>query len=196
MRFVHVKRKFWRNSGQNPGLSPQRLMPLCVCVGCGAENRKEVRHARPRWMSGRRGGVPTRHAMRRIAAAQMHTKAGKAARHRSAGRSQVLSVCFGRCEAIAVPTAEIITPAGGGGPAGVTKDDWQLGGGVLPIASEGRWEEECVAPNSCSISASGGSGLAASCRAFDRSASRSSVALHYAAPRFAGWINSDPMPEP
>ncbi len=27
--------------------------------------------------------------------------------------------------------------------------DWQLGGGVLPIVSERRWEEECVAPNSC-----------------------------------------------
>ena len=41
-----------------------------------------------------------------------------------------------------------ITPAGGGGPASVIEGDWQLGGGVLPIVSEGRWEEECAAPNS------------------------------------------------
>ena len=40
-----------------------------------------------------------------------------------------------------------ITPAGGGGPAGVIYDDRQLGGGVLPVVSEGRWEEECAAPN-------------------------------------------------
>lgn len=45
-----------------------------------------------------------------------------------------------------------ITPAGGGGPASVIEDDWQLGGGVLPIVSEGRWEEECAAPNSIELS--------------------------------------------
>jgi hypothetical protein len=33
---------------------------------------------------------------------------------------------------------------------------------VLPTVSEKRWEEECAAPNSCSITVSGGSGLAAS----------------------------------
>src|SRR5688500_8198459 len=54
---------------------------------------------------------------------------------------------------------KIITPAGGGDPAGVIEDDWQLGGGVLPIASKGRWEEECATPNSVSISVTGGSGL-------------------------------------
>ena len=88
---------------------------------------------------------------------------------------------------------KIITPAGGGGPAGVTKDDWQLGGGVLPIVSEGRWEEECVAPNSMSIPVSGVSGPWHHAGRSTISPSRSSVALHYAAPRFPGQIISDPM---
>ena len=46
--------------------------------------------------------------------------------------------------------AQKITPAGGGGPAGVIWDDWQLGGGVLPIVSRRHWEEECDAANSFS----------------------------------------------
>ncbi len=50
-----------------------------------------------------------------------------------------------------------MTPAGGGDPAGVTKDDWQPGGGVLPIVSERRWEEEYAAPNSVDLLAATGS---------------------------------------
>ncbi len=49
-----------------------------------------------------------------------------------------------------------ITPAGGGDPAGVIWDDWQLGGGVLPIVSDKRWEEECAGPNSVSGLAAAG----------------------------------------
>ena len=93
----------------------------------------------------------------------------------------------------AMHSAQIITPAGGGGPAGVTKDDWQLGGGVLPIVSEGRWEEECAAPNSMSIPVSEVSGPWHHAGRSTISPSRSSVALHYAAPRFPGQIISDPM---
>lgn len=79
-------------------------------------------------------------------------------------------------------SAQIITPAGGGGPAGVTKDDWQLGGGVLPIVSKRRWEEECDASNSMSNPVSGVSGLWHHAGRSTSPPSRSSVALRYAAP--------------
>jgi hypothetical protein len=36
------------------------------------------------------------------------------------------------------------TPTGGGDPVGVVEYDRQLGGGVPPVKSEGRWEEECA----------------------------------------------------
>jgi len=78
------------------------------------------------------------------------------------------------------------TPAGGGGPAGVTNDDWQLGGGVLPTVSEGRWEEECAAPNSCRPSYPKRRVLRHHAGRSTISPSRSPVALRYAAPGFPG----------
>ena len=66
------------------------------------------------------------------------------------------------------------------------KVDWQLGGGVLPIVSEERWEEECAAPNSICDAVSGDRILRRHAGRSIIPPSRLPVALRYAAPWFSG----------